>query len=113
MLDCVATSFGSVEGAEALCSKLQGNCDTRLPDGDLVEVRSTLVMVLPSKTTSLSRLPVQNDALGAFWVPVHLCSDQPMPIPLMLGMDFLKEHLCVINYGQYLRQLQFPMQPEC
>ena len=29
----------------------------------------------------------------------------------MLGMDFLKEQRCVIDYGKDL--IQFPMQPDC
>ena len=32
---------------------------------------STLEMVLHQKASSLSRLPVRNDALGDFWIPVH------------------------------------------
>ena len=44
-----------------------------------------------SKATSWSRLPVRNEALGDFGVPVHLFSDQPKPTPLMLGMDFSKK----------------------
>ena len=49
VLDSATTSFGHVESAEALCSKLQSNSETRLPDGDLVEDHSTLVMVLRQK----------------------------------------------------------------
>ena len=30
-----------------------------------------------SKATYLSRLPVPNDALGDFWIPVHLFVNQP------------------------------------
>ena len=37
--------------------------------------------------------------------------DQPKPTPLMLGMDFLKEQRCVIDYGKDL--IQFPMQSDC
>ena len=64
---------------------------------------------ISSKATSLSRLPVRNDALGDFWIPVHFFVDQPKPTPLMLGMDFLKEQCCVI--GKDL--IQFPMQSDC
>ena len=46
-------------------------------------------------------------SLGDFWVPVHW----PKPTPLMLGIDFLKEHRCVVNYGE--DWIQFPMQSEC
>ena len=53
----------------------------------------------------VSRLPVRNDALGDFWIPVHLFVDQPKPTPLMLGMDFLKEQRCVIDYGKDLIQI--------
>ena len=60
--------------------------------------------------TSLSRLPVRNDALGDFWIPEHLFVDQPKSTPLMLGMDFLKEQRCVIDYGKDL--IQFPMQSD-
>ena len=56
----------------------------------LVVDHSILEMVFHQKATSLSRLPVRNDALGDFWIPVT---------PLMLGMDFLKEQRCVIDYG--------------
>ena len=63
------------------------------------------------KNTSLSRLPVRNDALGDFWIPVHLFVGQPRPTPLMLGMDFLKEQRCVIDFGKDL--IQFPMQSDC
>ena len=59
---------------------------------------------------SLSRLPVRNDALGDFWIPEHLFVDQPKSTPLMLGMDFLKEQRCVIDYGKDL--IQFPMQSD-
>ena len=93
VMDCGATtSFGSVEGAEALFSKINDN-DTRIPDVDLCGSRSfNFGDGASSKATSLSRLPVRNEALGEFGVLVHLFSDQPEPTPLMLGMDFLKEH---------------------
>ena len=112
VLDCGATtSFGSVEGAEALFSKIHEN-DTRIPDVDTFGGRSfNFGDGVSSKATSLSRLPVRNDALGDFWITVHLFSDQPKPTPLMLGMDFLKEHRCVVNYGEHL--IQFPMQSDC
>ena len=64
-----------------------------------------------SKATSLSRLPVRSDALGDFGVPVHMFTDQPEPTPLMLVIDFLKEHRCVVNTGEEL--IQFPLQSEC
>ena len=53
-----------------------------------------------SKASSLARLRVRNDALGDFWVPVHLFVDQPKPTELMLGMDLHKEQRCVIDYGK-------------
>ena len=90
VLDCGATTpFGSVESAEALFSKVHEN-DTRIPDVDPFGGRSfNFEDGASSKATSLSRLTVGNDALGDFWIPVHLFSDQPKPTPLMLGMDFL------------------------
>ena len=108
-LDCGATtSFGSVEGAEALFSKSHEH-DTRFPEVDPFGGRSfNFGDGASSKATSLSRLPVRNDALGDFWIPVHLFVDQPKPTPLMLGMDFLKEQRCVIDYGKDL--IRFPMQ---
>ena len=42
---------------------------------------------------------------------MHLFVDQPKPTPLMLGMDFLKEQRCVIDYDKDL--IQFPMQSDC
>ena len=65
VLDCGATtSFGSVEGAEALFSKIHGN-DTRIPDVDPFGGRSfNFGDGASSKATSLSRLTVRNDALG-------------------------------------------------
>ena len=112
VLDCGATtSFVSVEGAEALFSKSHES-DTRIPDVDPFGGRSfNFGDGASSKATSLSRLLVRNDALGDFWIPVHLFSDQPKPTPLMLGMDFLKGHRCVVNYGEDL--IQFPLQSEC
>ena len=77
----------------------------------LVVDHSTLEMGASSKATSLSRLPVRNDALGDFWIPVHLFVDQPKPTPLMLGVDFLKELRCVIDHGKDL--IHFPMQSDC
>ena len=64
MLDCGATtSFGSVEGAEALFSKLREQSETRLPDVDPSGGRSfNFGDGASSKVTSLSRLPVRNDA---------------------------------------------------
>ena len=112
VLDCGATtSFGSGEGAEALFFKSHEH-DTRIPDVDPFGGRPfNLGDGASCKAISLSKLPVRNDALGEFWIPVHLFSDQPKPTPLMLGMDFLKEHRCVINYGEDL--IQFPMQSDC
>ena len=42
---------------------------------------------------------------------MHLFLDQPKPTPLMLGVDFLKEQRCVIDYGKDL--IQFQMQSDC
>ena len=111
VLDCVAnTSFGSVKGAEALFSKSHEH-DTRFPEVDPFGGRSfNFGDGASSMATSLSRLPVRNDALGDFWIPVHFFVGQPKPTPLMLGMDFLKEQRCVIEYGTYL--IQFPMQSD-
>ena len=82
VLDCGATtSFGSVEGAEAWFSKIHEN-DTGIPDVDPSGGRSfNLGDGASSKATSLSRLPVRNEAFGDLWVPVHLFSDQPKPTP--------------------------------
>ena len=105
------TSFGSVEGAEALFSKIHEN-DTRIPDVQPCGGRSlNLGDGVSSKAISLSRLSVRNEPLGDFRVPLHMFSDQPKPTPLMLGMDFLKEHRCVVNYGEDLKE--FPMQSGC
>ena len=103
VLDCGATtSFGSVEDAEALFSKSREH-DTRTPEVDPFGGRSfNFGDGASSKATSLSRLPIRNDALGDFWIPVHLFVDQPKPIPLTLGMDFLKEQCCVIDLGKDL-----------
>ena len=63
--------------------------DTRFPEVDPFGVRSfNFGDGASSKGTSLSRLPVRNDALGDFWIPVHLFVDQLKPTPLVLGMDF-------------------------
>ena len=72
VLDCGATtSFGSVEGAEALFSKSHKH-DTRIPEVDPFGGRSfNFGDGASSKATSLSRLPIRNDALGDFWIPVH------------------------------------------
>ena len=112
VLDCGATtSFGSVEGAEALFSKSHEH-DTRIPEVDPFGGRSSnFGDGASSKATSLSRLPVRNDALGDFSIPVHLFVDQPKPTPLMLGMDFLKEQRCVIDHGKDL--MQFQTQSDC
>ena len=112
VLDCGATtSFGSVQGADAPFSKTHEN-DTRIPDVDLFGGRSFYFGDgASSKATSLSRLPVRSDALGDFGVPVHLFTDQPELALLMLGIDFLKEHRCVVNTGEEL--IQFPLQSEC
>ena len=67
-------------------------------------------MVHQRFATSLSRLPVRNDALGDFWIPVRLFVDQPKQPALMRGVDFLKEHRCVIVNGKDL--IQHPMQSE-
>ena len=111
VLDCGATtSFGRVEGAEALFSKSHEH-DTRFPEVDPCGSRSfNSGDGASSKATFLSRLPVRNDALGDFWIPVYLFVDQPKPTPLMLGMDFPKEQHCVIDYGKDL--IQFPMQSD-
>ena len=112
VLGCGATtSFGSVEGAEALFSKSHEH-DTRIPEVDPLGGRSfKFGDGASSKDTCLSRLPVRNDALGDIWIPLHLFLDQPKPTPLMLGMGFLKEQRCVIDYGKDL--IQFPMQYDC
>ena len=112
VLDCDATtSYGSAEGAEALFSKSHEN-DTRIPEVDPFGGRSfNFGDGASSKATCLSRLPVRNDALGDFWIPVHLFLGQPEPTPLVLGMAFLKEHRCVVNYGEDLNQS--PMQSDC
>ena len=68
-------------------------------------------VVLRHKPPHCPRLPVRSEALGEFAVLVHLFSDQPKPAPLMLGMDFLKEHRCVVHFGEDL--IPFPMQSEC
>ena len=112
VLDSGATSsFGGVEGAEALFSKSR-EIDTRTPEVDPFGGRSfNFRDGASSKATSLSRLPVRNDALGDFWISVHLFVDQLKPTPLMLGLDFLKEQCCAIDYGKDL--IQFPMQSGC
>ena len=103
--------FGSVEDAEALFSKSRQH-DTRFLDVDPFGGRSfNFGDGASCKATSLSKLPVRLDALGECWIPVHLFSDQPKPTPLMLGMDFLKEHRCVIHYGEDL--IQIPMHSDC
>ena len=103
--------FDSVEGAEAPFSKSQKH-DTRTPEVDPCGGRSfNFGDGASSKATSLSRLPVRNDALGDFWILVHVFVEQSKPTPLMLGMDFLKEHRCVVNCGADL--IQFPMQSDC
>ena len=112
VLDTGATaSFGSVEGAEALFSKIHEN-DTRIPDVHPCGGRSlNLGDGVSSKAISLSRLSVRNEALGDFRVPLHMFSDQPKPTALMLGMDFLKEHRCVVNSGEDVKE--FPKQSGC
>ena len=86
--------------------------DTQIPDVDPFGGRSfNFGDGASCKATSRSKLPVRNDALGDFWIPVHLFSDQPKPTPLMLGMDFLKEHRCVVNCGEDL--IQFSTQSDC
>ena len=89
VLDCGATtSFGSVEGAEALLSKSHEN-DTRIPEVDPCGGRSfNLGDGASSKATSLSRLPVRHHALGDFWIPVHFFVDQLKPTPLMPAWIF-------------------------
>ena len=96
VLDCGATtSFGSVEGAEALFSKSHEH-DTRFPEVDPLGGRSlNFGSGASSKATSLSRLPVRNDALGDFWIPVHLFVDQPKPTPLMAKTLFNSQ--CSLN----------------
>ena len=101
VLDCSATtSFGSVEGAEALFSKSHV-FGTRIAEVDPLCGRSfNFGDGASSKAASLSRLPVRSDALGDFWILVHLFVDQPKPTPLKLGIDFLKEQCYVIDYGK-------------
>ena len=67
VLDCGATtSFGSVEGAEVLFSKSH-EIDTPIPEFDPFGGRPlNFGDGASSKATSLSRLPVRNDALGDF-----------------------------------------------
>ena len=76
VLDCWATtSFGSVEGAEALFSKSHEH-DTRFPDVDPCGCRSfNFGDGASCKAMSLSKPTVQNDALGEFWILVHLFSE--------------------------------------
>ena len=101
----------ALEIAEALFSKIHEN-DTRFPGVDPFSGRSFILGDNASwKATSLSRRPIRNDALGGFWIPVHLFSDQPKPTSWMLGINFLKEHRWVVNYGADL--IQFPMQSHC
>ena len=92
-----------------------GGHETLIPEFErlirLVVDHSTLEIVLQAKAASLSRLPVRNGALGGCWVPVHLFLDQPKATPLILGVDFLKEQRCVMDYGEDLTQ--FPMQSDC
>ena len=84
----LTTSFGSVEGAEALFSKSHEH-DTRIPEVDPFGSRSfNFGDGASSKATSLSRLPFRNDALGDFWIPVHLFVDQPKPTSLNAGYGF-------------------------
>ena len=74
--------------ALSLFSKSHEN-DTRIPEVDPFGGRSfNFGDGASSKATSLSRLPVRNDALGDFWIPVHLFVDRPTPTPLMLGYGF-------------------------
>ena len=54
--------------------------------------------------------PPRLEALKAHYSQTPF-SDQPKPTPSMLGMNFLKEHRCVVNYGEDLVQL--PLQSEC
>ena len=112
VLRCVATtSFGSVEGAKALFSKINDN-DTGFPDDDPCGGRSFYFGDGASSTaTPLSRLPVRNEALGDSLFLVHLFSNRPKPTQLMLVMGFLKEHRCAVDYGEDL--IQFPMQSRC
>ena len=70
VLDCgTTTSFGGVEGAEALFSKSHEH-DTRIPEVDPFGGRS---FNFGDGASSLSRLPVRNDALGDFWIPLCIC----------------------------------------
>ena len=58
-----------LRGAEALFSKSH-EIDTRIPDVDPFGGRSfKFGDGASTKATSLSRLPVRNDALGDIWVP--------------------------------------------
>ena len=41
---------------------------------------------------------------------MHLFVYQPIPTPLMLGIDFLKEQCCVIDYAKDL--ILFPTQSD-
>ena len=112
VLDCGATtSFGSVESAEALFSKSHEHF-TRIPEVDPFGGRLfNFGDGASSKATSLSRLPVRNDALGDFWTPVHLFVDQPKPTPLMLGMDFSQG--TALRHQLWQTLIQFPMQSDC
>ena len=79
VLDTSATtSFGSVEGAEALFSKSHEH-DTRIPEVDPFGGRSF-------NFGSPVQTPSPKCALGDFRIPVHLFVDQPKTSPLMLGM---------------------------
>ena len=100
MLDCGATiSFGSVERALKPCSPSVMNM--------ILVFQRLIRLVVDHSTLEM----VRNDALGDFWILVHLFVDQPKPTPLMLGMGFLKEQRCVIDYGKDL--IQLPMQSDC
>ena len=86
--------------------------DTGFPDDDPCGGRSYHFGDGASSTaTSLSRLPVRNEALGDSLFLVHLFSDRPKPTQLMLVMGFLMEHRCAVDYGEDL--IQFLMQSRC
>ena len=105
------TSFGSVE-AQRLCSprvmKMIHEFQMLIR---LVVDRSNLEMVLRHRLHLCPDSQFEMMLLVTSGFLAHLFSDQPKPTPLMLGMDFLKEHRCVVNYGEDF--IQFPMQPDC
>ena len=77
----------------------------------LVVDHSTLEMVFHQRLLPWPDSQSEMVLLLTFRSPVHLFVDQPKLAPLLLGMDFLKEQRCVIDYGKEL--IQFPMQSDC